>query len=62
MLVLYKLAESLGLVTTKRYQNSTKPSNLVFLKSLNHRVPKTACFEKELKVISLWFHQPKAPI
>jgi hypothetical protein len=51
MAVLYKLAESLEFVTTKKYQNSAKPSNLVLFKSLNHR-GKTACYDKELKMIS----------
>jgi hypothetical protein len=55
MVVVYKLAESLEFVTTKRYQNSTKASNLVLFKSLNHR-GKTACYDKDLKMISLWFH------
>jgi hypothetical protein len=51
MPVLYKLAESLEFVTTKKYQNSAKASNLVLFKSLNHR-GKTACYDKELKMIS----------
>jgi hypothetical protein len=51
MVVLYTLAESLEFVTTKRYQNSSKASNLVHLKSLCRRSPKTACFNKELKMI-----------
>jgi hypothetical protein len=51
LIVLDKLAESLEFVTNKRYQNSTKASNLVLLKSLNHRGPKTACLDKELKMI-----------
>jgi hypothetical protein len=50
MAVFYKLAESLEFVTAKRCQNSIKASNLVLLKSLNHR-DKTACFDKELKMI-----------
>jgi hypothetical protein len=52
MIVLYKLAESLEFVNNKRYQNTIKASNLVLLKSLNHRGPKTDCFDKELKMIS----------
>ncbi len=51
MVVLYKLAESLEFVTTKRYQNSTKASNLVHLKPTCHRRPKRACFDEELKMI-----------
>ena len=51
MIVVYKLAESLGFVAAKRYQNSTKASNLVLFKSLNHR-GNTACYDKELKMIS----------
>jgi hypothetical protein len=52
MVVSYKLAESLEFVIAKRYQNSTRASNLVILKSLNHRGPKTDCFDKELEMIS----------
>jgi hypothetical protein len=52
MVVLNKLTESLSFITTRRYQNSTKALNLVLLKSLNHRGPKTACFDKDLKMIS----------
>jgi hypothetical protein len=51
MEVVYKLAESLGFVAAKRYQNSTKASNLVLLKSIYHR-GNTACYDKELKMIS----------
>jgi hypothetical protein len=51
MVVVYKLAESLEHITTKRYQNSTKASNLVLLKSLNYKGPKTDCFDKELRMI-----------
>jgi hypothetical protein len=50
MLVLNKLAKSLSFIVTRIYQNSTKPSNLVLLKSLNRR-GKTACYDKELKMI-----------
>jgi hypothetical protein len=50
MVVLNKLAEGLSFDTAKRYQNSTKASNLVLLKSLNRR-GKTACYDKELKTI-----------
>ncbi|MGK0379296.1 MAG: hypothetical protein ACJA1Z_003123 [Patiriisocius sp.] len=56
MAVLYKLAESLEFVTTKKYQNSAKASNLVLLKSIYQTRPKSAYFDKELKMISLWFH------
>jgi hypothetical protein len=52
MAVLNKLAESLDLFTTKRYQNSTKASNLVLFKSICQTMPNTACFDKELKMIS----------
>jgi hypothetical protein len=52
MILLYKLAESLSFIFTRIYQNSTKASNLVLLKSLNHRGPKRDCFDKELKMIS----------
>jgi hypothetical protein len=50
--VLYKLPEGLEFVTTKRYQNSTKTSNLVLLKPTCQRRPKTAFFDKELKMMS----------
>jgi hypothetical protein len=46
MVVLYKLAESLEFFTTKRYQNPTKPSNLVLFKSICQTRPKTDCFDK----------------
>jgi hypothetical protein len=52
MAVLYKLAERLSFVNTKRYQYSTKASNLVLFKSLNRISPKRACFDKELKMMS----------
>jgi hypothetical protein len=52
MAVVYKLAERLSFIATRIYQNPTKASNLVLLKSLNHRGPKTACLDKELKMIS----------
>jgi hypothetical protein len=52
MIVVYKLAESLSFIVTRIYQNTTRASNLVLLKSLNHRGPKTACFDKDLKMIS----------
>jgi hypothetical protein len=51
MVVLYTLAESLEFITTKRYQNSTRASNLVLLKPICQRRPKTDCFDKELKMI-----------
>jgi hypothetical protein len=51
VILLNQLAESLGLVTTNRYQNSTKASNLVLFKSICRRSPKTACVDKELKMI-----------
>jgi hypothetical protein len=51
MVVLYTLAESLEFVTTKRYQNSSKASNLVLLKPTCHRRPKRAYFDEELKMI-----------
>jgi hypothetical protein len=52
LIVLDKLAQSLEFVTTKRYQNSTKASNLVLLKPTCQRRPKTDCFDKELKMMS----------
>jgi hypothetical protein len=52
MTVVYKLAERLSFVNTKRYQYSTKASNLVLFKSLNRISPKRACFDKELKMMS----------
>jgi hypothetical protein len=52
LIVLDKLAESLEFVTTKRYQNTTKASNLVLLKPTCQRRPKTDCFDKELKMMS----------
>ncbi len=51
LIVIDKLAESLSLIATRIYQNSTKVSNLVLFKSLNHR-GNTACYDKELKMIS----------
>jgi hypothetical protein len=51
IIVLNKLADSLSFLATRIYQNSVKPSNLVLLKSLNHRDPKRACFDEELKMI-----------
>jgi hypothetical protein len=51
LIVIDKLAESLSLIATRIYQNSTKASNLVLFKSLNHR-GNTACYDKELKMIS----------
>jgi hypothetical protein len=51
IVVVYKLAESLEFVTTKKYQNSAKASNLVLFKSICQTRPKTACFDKELKMI-----------
>jgi hypothetical protein len=51
MAVVYKLAEGLEFVTTKRYQNTTKAVNLVLLKPTCQRRPKTAFFDKELKMI-----------
>jgi hypothetical protein len=51
MAVLYTLADSVSFIFTRIYQNSIKASNLVLLKSLNHR-GNTACFDKELKMIS----------
>jgi hypothetical protein len=51
LIVLDKLAEILSLIVTRIYQNPTKASNLVLLKSLNHIGPKTACFDEELKMI-----------
>jgi hypothetical protein len=52
MVVLNKLAEDLSFVTAKRYQNSTKASNLVLLKIICQTSPQTACYDKELKMIS----------
>ncbi|MGK0379875.1 MAG: hypothetical protein ACJA1Z_003703 [Patiriisocius sp.] len=51
MVVLYKLAERLSFIATRIYQKSTKASNLVLLKPTCHRRPKTAFFDKELKMI-----------
>ncbi|MFT6443690.1 MAG: hypothetical protein ACJASM_003253, partial [Salibacteraceae bacterium] len=52
LIILDKLAEILSFIVTRIYQNPTKASNLVLLKSLNHIGPKTAYFDKELKMIS----------
>jgi hypothetical protein len=52
MVVVYKLAESLSFIVTRIYQNSTKASNLVLLKAIYQRGPKSAYFNKELKMIS----------
>jgi hypothetical protein len=51
MAVVYTLAEILEFATANRYQHSTNALNLVLLKSLNHRGPKTDYFDKELKMI-----------
>jgi hypothetical protein len=51
MAVVYKLAESLSFIVTRIYQNSTKASNLVLLKTICQTSPKTACYDKELKMI-----------
>jgi hypothetical protein len=52
MVVVYKLAERLSFIATRIYQKSTKASNLVLLKPICRRSPKTACYDKELKMIS----------
>jgi hypothetical protein len=52
MVVLYTLAESISLITTRRYQNSKKSLNLVLFKSICQTMPKTACYDKELKMMS----------
>jgi hypothetical protein len=52
MVVVYKLAERLSFVNTKRYKNTAKASNLVLLKPTCHRRPKRACFDEELKMMS----------
>jgi hypothetical protein len=51
MVVLYTLAESISLITTRRYQNSKKSLNLILFKSICQTMPKTACFDEELKMI-----------
>jgi hypothetical protein len=51
MVVLYTLAESISLITTRRYQNSKKSLNLILFKSICQTMPKTACYDKELKMI-----------
>jgi hypothetical protein len=52
MTVVYKLAESLSFIVTRIYQNTTRASNLVLFKSIYQTRPKTACYDKELKMIS----------
>jgi hypothetical protein len=52
MAALYKLAESVSFIFTRIYQNPIKDSNLVFFKSIYQTRPKTACYDKELKMIS----------
>jgi hypothetical protein len=52
MAALYTLAESVSFIFTRIYQNSTKASNLVLLKSICQTRSKTACYDKELKMIS----------
>jgi hypothetical protein len=52
MVVVYKLAKSISLITTRIYQNSKKSSNLVLFKSICQTMPKTACYDKELKMMS----------
>jgi hypothetical protein len=51
MVVLNKLAESLSFIVTRIYQNSTKTSNLVLLKTICQTSTQTACYDKELKMI-----------
>jgi hypothetical protein len=51
MIALYKLAENLSFLAKRIYQNSTKAANLVLLKSICQTMPKTACYDKELKMI-----------
>jgi hypothetical protein len=51
MAALYKLAESVSFIFTRIYQNPIKASNLVLFKSICQTRPKTACFDKELKMI-----------
>jgi hypothetical protein len=51
LIILDKLAEILSFIVTRIYQNPTKASNLVLLKSLNHIGPKTACYDNELKML-----------
>jgi hypothetical protein len=52
MVVLYRLAESLSFIAKRIYQNPIKASNLVLLKSICQTRSKTACYDKELKMIS----------
>jgi hypothetical protein len=52
MAALYKLAESVSFIFTRIYQNPIKASNLVLLKSICQTRSKTACYDKELKMIS----------
>jgi hypothetical protein len=52
MVVLYTLADSISFIVTRIYQNSNKASNLVLFKSIYQTRPKTACYDKELKMIS----------
>jgi hypothetical protein len=51
MVVLNKLAKSLSFIVTRIYQNSTKTANLVLLKTICQTSLKTACYDKELKLI-----------
>jgi hypothetical protein len=51
MVALCKLADSVSFIFTRIYQNSTKASNLVLLKSICQTRPKTACYDKELNMI-----------
>jgi hypothetical protein len=52
MVVLYTLADSLNFIVTRIYQNPIKASNLVLFKSICQTMPKTAYYDKELKMIS----------
>jgi hypothetical protein len=52
LIILDKLAEILSFIVTRIYQNTTRASNLVLFKSIYQTRPKTACYDKELKMIS----------
>jgi hypothetical protein len=52
MVILYTLAESISFIVTRMYQNSTKALNPVLFKSICQTMPKTACYDKELKMMS----------
>jgi hypothetical protein len=52
VVVVYTLAESISFNVKRIYNKSTKALNLVLFKSICQTMPKTACYDKELKMMS----------